>query len=45
VVNSALRYRAQMPFVDGLLEEIGMSSGEITNLGRILGDHGKKESK
>ena len=42
VVNSALRYRAQMPFVDGLLEEIGMSSGEITNIGKILGDNGKK---
>jgi uncharacterized membrane protein YqiK len=44
VVNSALRYRAQMPFVDGLLEEIGMSSGEITNIGKILGTREKKES-
>jgi len=44
VVNSALRYRAQMPFVDGLLEEIGMSSGEITNIGKILGTRDKKES-
>ena len=45
VVNSALRYRAQVPFVDGLLEEIGMSSGDITNLGKILGDPGKKDGK
>lgn len=43
VVNSALRYRAQMPFVDGLLEEIGMSSGEITNIGKILGVRDKKD--
>jgi len=42
VVNSALRYRAQMPFVDGLLDEIGMSSGEITNIGKILGTPAKK---
>ena len=42
VVNSALRYRAHMPFVDGLLEEIGMSSGEITNISNVLGEHGKK---
>ncbi len=45
VVNSALRYRAQMPFVDGLLEEIGMSSGEITNLGKLLGDRGKGDTQ
>jgi uncharacterized membrane protein YqiK len=39
VVNSALRYRAQMPFVDNLLNEIGMSSGEIGNIKNILGDY------
>ena len=38
VVNSALRYRAQMPFVDNLLEEIGMSASEIGNVRNILGD-------
>ena len=38
VVNSALRYRAQMPFVDNLLEEIGMSPSEIGNVRNILGD-------
>jgi len=41
VVNSALKYRAQMPFVDGLLEEIGMSPGEISNIRNILGDVNK----
>jgi uncharacterized membrane protein YqiK len=38
VVNSALRYRAQMPFVDNLLGEIGMAPGEISNIRNILGD-------
>lgn len=38
VVNSALRYRAQMPFVDGLMDEIGMSPGDISNIRNILGD-------
>ncbi len=41
VVNSALRYRAHVPFVDSLLEEIGMASGDMTNIGKILGEHGK----
>ena len=45
VVTSALRYRAHMPFVDGLLGEIGMSSGEITNLGKIFGDNSKHGSR
>ena len=35
VVNSALRYRAQVPFVDGLLREIGMSSGAVTSTGGL----------
>ena len=42
VVNSALRYRAQMPFVDNLLQEIGMSPGEISNISNILGAHDKE---
>ncbi len=42
IVNSALRYRAQMPFVDNLLNEIGMSPSEIGNITNILGDY-KKE--
>jgi hypothetical protein len=29
VVNSALRYRSQAPFVDQLLGEIGLTSGSI----------------
>ena len=41
VVNSALRYRAQVPFVDNLLNEIGMSSSEIGNIKNILGDYNK----
>lgn len=45
VVNSALKYRAQMPFVDGLLEEIGMSPGEISNIRNILGDVSKPVSR
>lgn len=42
IVNSALRYRAQMLFVDNLLNEIGMSSSEIGNIKNILGDYSKK---
>jgi uncharacterized membrane protein YqiK len=37
VVNSALRYRAQVPFVDNLLQEIGMSSNAISSLGSLGG--------
>ena len=44
VVNSALRYRAQLPLVDNLLEEIGMSPGEITNIGNILNAGKRKRS-
>lgn len=35
VVSSALRYRAQAPFVDNLLSEIGMAPGAMTNLGGL----------
>ena len=38
IVSSALRYRAQAPFVDNLLREIGMSPNEITRLGGLLRD-------
>ena len=38
IVSSALRYRAQAPFVDNLLREIGMSPNEITRLGNLLRD-------
>jgi len=43
-VNSALRYRAQLPLVDNLLEEIGMAPGEITNIGNILNAGKRKKS-
>ena len=32
VVNSALRYRAQAPLIDGLLKELGLSGGDINGL-------------
>jgi uncharacterized membrane protein YqiK len=35
VVNSALRYRAQAPFVDNLLQEIGMSPNAMSTLGNL----------
>ena len=46
VVNSALRYRAQQPFLDSLLKEVGMSPGEASNIRNILGDYDdpKKDS-
>lgn len=34
-VNSALRYRAQVPFVDGLLREIGMNTGATSSTGGL----------
>ena len=42
VVNSALRYRAHMPFVDSLLQEIGMSPSEISNISNILKEDDKE---
>ncbi|MDD5323719.1 MAG: flotillin domain-containing protein [Polaromonas sp.] len=54
VVNSALRYRAQAPFVDSLLKEIGISPSSITSLGNLGNmmvlpvsddkDHGSKDA-
>jgi len=35
VVNAALRYRAQVPFVDGLLSEIGMSPKAMSSIGGL----------
>jgi uncharacterized membrane protein YqiK len=37
VVNSALRYRAQAPLIDSLLREIGLSGGDISRIGDVLG--------
>ena len=35
-VNAALRYRAQAPLVDDLLQEIGIPSKAITNIGNLF---------
>ena len=32
IVNSALKYRAQAPLLDNLLQEIGLNSGDINKL-------------
>ena len=32
VVNAAMRYRSQIPFVDNLLKEVGMSPGNLSDL-------------
>ncbi len=45
IVNAAMRYRAQVPFIDNLLDEIGMSSKEIGNIKNLLGDYKKDEKK
>jgi len=45
VVNAAMRYRAQVPFIDHLLDEIGMSPNEISNIQNLLGDYRKGEKK
>ena len=45
IVNAALRYRAQAPFVDNLLDEIGMSPKEISNIKNILGDYKKDDPR
>ena len=45
IVNAALRYRAQAPFVDNLLDEIGRSPKEISNIKNILGDYKKDDAK
>ena len=45
VVNAAMRYRAQVPFIDHLLDEIGMSPNEIGNIKNLLGDYKKGDKK
>ena len=32
VVNAAMRYRSQIPFVDNLLKEVGMSPNNLADL-------------
>lgn len=36
IVNSALRYRAQAPLLDSLLEEVGLSGGSLDDLTKAL---------
>lgn len=38
VVQSALRYRTQAPLVDGLLKELGLSSGELGGLTKAISE-------
>ncbi|HWA45083.1 MAG TPA: flotillin domain-containing protein [Hypericibacter adhaerens] len=38
-VNAALRYRAQAPFVDDLLHQIGIQGGAVGGLGNLLKGH------
>ncbi|MEZ0327923.1 MAG: flotillin family protein [Fimbriimonas sp.] len=37
LVNSALRYRGQAPLVDALMQEIGMTGGDINGMTKTLG--------
>ena len=32
VVNAAMRYRSQIPFVDNLLKEVGMTPNNLSDL-------------
>ena len=44
IVSLALRYRAQAPFVDKLLKEIGMTPTDITNISNLLNEDGDGQS-
>lgn len=35
VVNAAMRYRSQIPFVDNLLKEVGMTPNNLSDLGNL----------
>jgi len=43
-VNAALRYRAQAPFVDELLQQIGISGSELGDLKRVLKGPAQKDA-
>lgn len=43
VVNSALKYRAQAPLLDSLLEEVGIKGGDINGLTQALKPTSEKE--
>ncbi len=45
VVNSALRYRAQAPILDGLLKEVGLSSSDIQGLSSLEVDETPEPTK
>ena len=45
VVNSALRYRAQAPILDGLLKEVGLSSSDIQGLSALEVDDTPEPTK
>jgi uncharacterized membrane protein YqiK len=45
VVNSALRYRAQAPLMDGLMQELGLDGSQITGLTDGLAGALKPQSK
>ena len=44
VVDSALRYRAQSPLIDSLLEEIGLEGGAIRGMTAALAANGADPS-
>ena len=39
-MNAALRYRAQAPLLDSLLQELGIDGGDINGLSRPLREAG-----
>lgn len=43
-VNGALKYRAQAPIVDGIMESIGLKAGDINGLLKPLQDNGVVKS-
>ncbi len=45
VVNSALRYRGQAPLIDAILNEVGMSGGDVNGLTQALQGGGAAKAK
>ncbi len=45
VVNSALKYRAQAPLLDSLLQEVGISGGDINGITQALNGHLQKSAE
>lgn len=44
VTNAALRYRAQSPLIDSLMKELGLESGDINGLTKVLRTDQEKPS-